>query len=122
MRIIERYQLNKLSKIGTKLICPSCNSIFIKTQHQQVFCKTKSKTICKDKFWNTVNPDKRNNTTRISPQSALWLQKQAERKGFPDHEARRKHIGDFDGSWESHNCYVENCEWCGMRTEYCRCD
>lgn len=122
MKIKDRYKLNKDSKSGSELICPSCNTKFIKGNYQQVFCKSKPKTQCKDKYWNTVTPDKRNNKTRISPASKRWLQKEAERRGFPDHETRKNYVDDFDGSWEEHGCHVENCEWCGMKPEYCRCE
>lgn len=74
-----RYQLNKDLKIGEKCICPSCGNEFIKTNYQQAFCKSKNGTVCKDKYWNTVIPGKRNNTTRISPANARWMEKQRDR-------------------------------------------
>lgn len=77
MRIKERYMLNKEAKVGSECICPSCSTKFIKEVYQQAFCKTKSGTICKDKYWNTITPKKRCNTTRISPASAIWLEKQS---------------------------------------------
>lgn len=122
MKLKERYNLNKESKVGSELICPSCNTRFIKNNYQQAFCKTKKGTKCKDKYWNTVTPDKKNNKTRISPASARWMNLESEKLGFPSHETRRGHIEDFDGSWESHYCHVENCEWCGMKPEYCICE
>lgn len=122
MDIKERYALNKSAKIGSELTCPSCQTKFTKGSYQQSFCKSKPKTKCKDKYWNTVDPTKRNNTTRISPASARYLQRQAERAGFPDHETRKNYVDDFDGDWESHSCHVENCKWCGMKPEYCRCE
>lgn len=73
MRLKERYQLNKQSKVGETCICPSCGAFFKKINYQQAFCKTKTGTKCKDKYWNTVTPEKRNNTTRISPASAEFL-------------------------------------------------
>lgn len=78
MKMVERYKQNKKSKVGESCICPSCNSKFIKTNYQQVFCKTRTGTKCKDKYWNTVTPEKRNNTTRISPASAAWIERQQE--------------------------------------------
>ena len=51
-----------------------------KTNYQQAFCKTKSGTKCKDKYWNTVTPTKRNNKTRISPASARWMAEQELRR------------------------------------------
>jgi hypothetical protein len=71
-----RYKLNKETKVGEMCVCPSCGTKFKKTNYQQAFCKSKPKTQCKDKYWNTVTPQKRNNTTRISPASARFLQKQ----------------------------------------------
>jgi hypothetical protein len=72
-RIKAKYELSKAAKVGDNCICPSCGSHFEKTNYQQAFCKTKGKTVCKDKYWNTVIPEKRNNTTRISPASASYL-------------------------------------------------
>ncbi len=76
--IKEKYRLAKESKIGENCICPSCGAGFKKTNYQQAFCKTKGKTVCKDKYWNTVIPEKRNNKTRISPASAQWMANQRE--------------------------------------------
>ena len=67
------YKINKEAKVGTECICPSCGTKFIKKSYQQVFCKSKGGTICKDKYWNTVTPTKRNNTTRISPASERYI-------------------------------------------------
>lgn len=67
------YNTNKAKKKGEQCICPSCNSLFIKEHYQQVFCKTKPGTQCKDKYWNTVTPEKYNNTTRISPSSKTYM-------------------------------------------------
>lgn len=75
MKIREKYSISKSAKVGTECICPSCNSKFIKSSYQQAFCKTKGKTVCKDAYWNTVDPNKRNNTTRISPASRAWMEK-----------------------------------------------
>lgn len=75
MKIKQRYKINKESKVGSELICPSCASKFIKTSYQQAFCKSKTGTICKDKYWNTVIPTKRNNTTRVSPASKVFMDK-----------------------------------------------
>lgn len=69
----EIYKTNKTAEIGDVCICPSCKSKFIKEHCRQVFCKTRPKTQCKDKYWNTVTPAKRNNTTRISPASKAFM-------------------------------------------------
>ena len=73
MKIKDRYKLNKNAKVGDELTCPSCGTSFTKTNYQQAFCKSKSGTKCKDKYWNTVTPTKRNNKTRISPASARFM-------------------------------------------------
>lgn len=73
MKIKVIYQTNKAAKVGDTCVCPSCFEEFVKTNYQQVFCKTKKGTRCKDKYWNTVTPEKRNNTTRISPASARFM-------------------------------------------------
>lgn len=75
MRIKSRYKTSKSARIGDTCYCPSCHTEFIKEHWQQAFCKTKGKTVCKDKYWNTVTPHKRNNTTRISPASRVWSAK-----------------------------------------------
>jgi hypothetical protein len=72
-KIKELYKRAKKSKVGEECICPSCGTKFIKTNYQQAFCKTKGGTVCKDKYWNTVIPQKRCNTTRISPASAAFM-------------------------------------------------
>lgn len=69
-----QYIKNKESKIGAKCTCPSCGTLFIKKYYQQAFCKSRSGTTCKDKYWNTIIPEKRNNTTRISPASKEWIE------------------------------------------------
>ena len=82
MKAKARYKLNKDSKVGDSCVCPSCGNVFIKTSYQQVFCKTKGGTVCKDKYWNTVTPSKRCNTTRISPASAMWLANHSDSREF----------------------------------------
>lgn len=79
-KLKQRYQTNKDAKVGKECVCPSCGRIFTKTNYQQAFCRALGGTICKDKYWNTVDPKKRNNTTRISPASAAWLEKQGDRR------------------------------------------
>lgn len=101
MKIKDRYKLNKNSKPGSELICPSCNTKFIKGNYQQVFCKSKPKTQCKDKYWNTVTPDKRNNNTRISPASSRWTASQERKR---DRWIEKNHRWYFDDclGWDDH--------------------
>jgi hypothetical protein len=73
-KIKEKYKKSKSAKVGEKCICPSCGTEFIKENYQQAFCKTKKGTKCKDKYWNLVAPEKRCNTTRISPASRSFME------------------------------------------------
>ena len=72
MKMKQKYAQAKAAKVGDVCTCPSCNTTFIKESYQQIFCKSKGGTVCKDKYWNTITPTKRNNTTRISPASAAY--------------------------------------------------
>jgi hypothetical protein len=72
MSIKDKYNKSKSAKVGESCICPSCGTEFIKTNYQQAFCKAKGGTICKDKYWNTIIPTKRCNTTRISPANTRY--------------------------------------------------
>ena len=93
-KIKAKYELAKAAKVGDNCICPSCGTEFEKTNYQQAFCKTRGKTKCKDKYWNTVIPEKRNNTARISPASAAYL---ASRES--SRPQRRPHAADVFGVW-----------------------
>lgn len=95
MSIKTLYGINKLAKVGTDCICPSCATVFNKVVQQQVFCKSKTGTKCKDKYWNTVTPSKRCNTTRINPANARWMEKQE----LNDNYGR---YNDYDPSWDAH--------------------
>lgn len=72
MNIQKRYNINKSASVGDNCQCPSCGTTFTKGHYQQAFCKSKGGTKCKDKYWNTVTPSKKNNTTRISPTNAVY--------------------------------------------------
>ncbi len=74
--IQERYKKAKESKVGDECICAGCGTKFTKSSYQQAFCKTRKGTKCKDAYWNRVTPEKRSNTTRISPASAAWMARQ----------------------------------------------
>ena len=102
MKIKARYELNKKAKVGDECICPSCGTKFTKTNYQQAFCKSKSGTICKDKYWNTVTPQKRCNTTRISPASRAYMAKQEvfrEARGFNPDDYEHPFSSEALGQW-----------------------
>ena len=90
----DRYRSNKNAKTGETCICPSCGQVFVKASYQQVFCKTKTGTKCKDRYWNNVTPTKRNNTTRISPANARYYAEVI--------EPRQRENYDDDQSWDAH--------------------
>ncbi len=100
------YELAKNAKVGDGVYCPSCGSKFIKTNYQSAFCKTKDGTICKDKYWNTVTPTKRNNKTRISPASArnsrLWNMNNDAYEDVFTHRHDQDRDYDDDPSWDAH--------------------
>lgn len=126
-KLIEARQKCLDAKIGETIFCPSCSTKHIKNSYQTVFCKTKGKTKCKDNYWNNVDPSKRCNTTRISPANAAYylgviLPDKAREFGFPDVETMKNHVDDSDGSWDAHECHVENCDRCGLRPEFCECE
>lgn len=100
-KIIDTYNQNKAAKVGTECKCPSCGTKFIKNNYQQAFCKSKQGTKCKDKYWNTVDPSKRNNTTRISPANARWQamqheERQARRDFYDEHPFSSEGLGQWD--------------------------
>jgi hypothetical protein len=92
MKIRERYKIAKANKVGELTVCPSCGELFVKVTKAQAFCKNKGGTVCKDKYWNTVIPTKRNNTTRISPANERYYREFIEpRRNFDD-----------DMGWDAH--------------------
>jgi hypothetical protein len=93
------YNLNKTKKVGDTCSCPSCGSIFVKEHYQQTFCKTKEGTVCKDKYWNTVIPTKRNNTTRISPQNRMYKERMISIKSYREFEDDHPFSSDGLGQW-----------------------
>lgn len=98
-----QYDLNKKAKVGDECICPSCKTKFVKNNYQQAFCKSKSGTQCKDKYWNTVTPSKRNNTTRISPASARWMSDTKEiygRGGYNPDDYEHPFSSEALGQWD----------------------
>ena len=128
MKMKVRYNINKAAKLKESLICPSCGSYFVKTHYAQAFCKSKGDTKCKDKYWNTVTPEKRNNTTRISPANAayhaayLGADNYARKHGFPDHDSMEYALAMEDGSWDAHGgVELAICPICNLRSDFCRC-
>lgn len=101
MKIREQYLINKKAKQGSDCICPSCGANFIKDNYQQAFCRSKKGTVCKDKYWNTVTPSKRNNTTRISPANAKWLaSRERDKNNFNSDDYEHPFSSESLGQWD----------------------
>ena len=126
----QRYALANEAAVGSIINCPTCNTPHVKTTYNKVFCSNKTvgkKKGCKDKYWNTVTPEKRNNTTRISPASALFLSVRdtpivfghGDSQREIDREDRLQLDLEDDGSWDAHQASVTRCEWCECLI--CRC-
>lgn len=122
-KLLTKYEACKSAKIGSIIICPSCNTQHTKTAYNTVFCKTSGGTRCKDNYWNNVDSMKRNNTTRISPANSMRynliiLPNAAAKRGYPTVSDMLNAVDDTD----SMSCTVLPCEWCGLKYQYCRCE
>jgi len=100
VKLKDKYEISKSSKVGDTCTCPSCGTTFVKDNYQQAFCKTRRKTRCKDKYWNTATPNKRNNVTRISPASKEWISRQQtireENWEYEEHPFSSAGLGQWD--------------------------
>jgi hypothetical protein len=95
-KLKKAYEKAKNARVGERCICPSCETPFTKGSYQQVFCKTKAGSKCKDFYWNNVIETKRKNVERISPANESFvLGRQYDRVGFDQNI-------DDDQSWEAH--------------------
>lgn len=101
MKIKEKYKIAKEAKVGEVCICPSCGTKFIKTNYQQAFCKSRSGTKCKDKYWNLVTPEKKCNTTRISPASLSYVASQDVIREARQNIKEESYYGTFKGKYTS---------------------
>ena len=57
---LRHYKLNKSTKVGSQITCVVCQTKIEKTKPPYVFCGM----VCKDDFWNKIDPRKRNNNGR----------------------------------------------------------
>lgn len=86
------YTIGKTASIGTVISCPGCGMTLVKKTKDHKY----HGSVCKDAYWNNVDPRKRNNTTRISPASARYM------------SDRRMHAADYDAwpeGWDEHKDY-----------------
>ena len=94
-KMIALYEKNRDAKVGDVCRCPACLTEFTKEHYQQKFCKTRPKTFCKDYYWNNVDENKRNNTTRISPASAEYLRERINARAEDDHPFSSEGLGQW---------------------------
>lgn len=127
-QMIAIYKMCKHSEVGEEMRCPGCGKIITKKSYQHKFCNQQ----CKDHYWNTVDPRKKN---RHNPPShyrkynvgeksyANRLGKaEALKRGYPTYEDMLDAEAMDDPSWESGGgVYVERCPRCGMVYQHCRC-
>jgi len=96
MKIRIKYNRAKSANVGDHVECPSCGTMFKKVKKAQAFCTSRSGTKCKDQFWNTVTPHKRNNTTRISPANERYYREVIEpNQNFDDDQGWDAHKDSF---------------------------
>lgn len=94
------YELAQSAKVGDTIKCPGCCNEYVKQSYQQKFCKKRGGTKCKDKYWNTVTPNKKNNTTRISPASAAWMAEQEDRRERQGYYDEHPFSSGGHGQWD----------------------
>lgn len=58
---LKKYKRNKKIGVGIEICCVVCDKIMIKKKESYVFCGI----LCKDDFWNKIDPRKRN-SKRVS--------------------------------------------------------
>ena len=54
-----RYLFAKQAKVRDKIPCPVCGRVTVKTSYQMAFCSNAGRGNCKDKYWNTVDDQRR---------------------------------------------------------------
>lgn len=52
----QRYQMNRLTKVGQAIRCACCGKTIPKVSYQKQFCSNKGVGNCKDTFWNMIDP------------------------------------------------------------------
>lgn len=63
--LLDAWDKSKRAITGSIVSCPVCHSTFRKTRQNQAFCPVKPRK-CKDRFWNTVNDERRERAIRMS--------------------------------------------------------
>jgi len=127
-QMIAVYKMCDLTKVGGEMRCPGCGEIIIKKTYQHKFCGQQ----CKDRYWNTVDPRKKNRKNSSSHYRKYNVGEKsyasrlgdaaAIKQGYPSYDDMIEAEAMDDPSWESGGgVYVERCSRCGMAYEHCRC-
>ena len=98
MKMTEAYIKAKAAKVGDTVKCPACGKEFQKKTYNQMFCSNNNRQRfgnCKDRYWNRVDPRKRNNTTRISPAN----------RAYYENVILASQDFDDDRGWDAHKSY-----------------
>ena len=53
-----KKQVVRDASVGSMVLCPVCGRRFVKKSYQHSFCRNKGRSNCKDKYWNTVIPER----------------------------------------------------------------
>ena len=61
-----RHSDNNAAKVGSRIHCANCGNVIIKKSYQSQFCSNKGRGNCKDRFWNTVDDERRERAGRYS--------------------------------------------------------
>ena len=56
---VDRYNIIKAAPKGTRCTCPGCGKIITKNAYNTIFCSNKGPHNCKDRFWTSVRPERR---------------------------------------------------------------
>ena len=121
-----KYDNNKLAKVGEEIICPICGKRLIKKSYQQAFCCTR----CKDIYHNKRRVNNGYYKENCKSNHNNWYYKNRENTavemGYPDFQTmqRDRFNNDLGSDEDVSMAQIEVgvCERCGLRHEYCRCE
>ena len=49
------YGVARIASVGSKIRCPVCRNLHVKTSYQKVFDRNNGRANCKDRYWNTID-------------------------------------------------------------------
>jgi hypothetical protein len=54
----QAYEVARKAPVGSYIFCPVCGESQKKDYYQKVFCSPQTGRKCKDKYWNTITPNR----------------------------------------------------------------